>query len=263
MTKILIQSRIQKAFSKSALQYDRESDLQRKVACELLGKVAGANDQRKIVDLGCGNGWFTGELKKKFPASKIYGLDFAPGMIALALKKNPDLKMLQAEAAALPFKNNSLDELYSNLMYQWIFQMNEAFKAAHRVLKKNGTLVFSTFGSQTLRELFLALEETSDHWDGTPAFWPRKFLDAQEIARHLSLNGFKNVEVDFKVYRESYKDLYQVLLWLKVIGANTRFQNFFLGKDHLLRASVYCLENLYEDGRLPVTFDVIFVKAQK
>jgi len=46
---------------------------------------------KSLVDIGCGDGVYTGEIKKKFPDLEIEGFDPAEDAIALAQKKYPDI----------------------------------------------------------------------------------------------------------------------------------------------------------------------------
>jgi malonyl-CoA O-methyltransferase len=61
--------------------------------------------------------------------------------------------LLAADAAALPFKPQSIDLLWSNLMLHWLDDPLQGFREAHRLLEIDGLLMFSTFGPDTLKEL--------------------------------------------------------------------------------------------------------------
>lgn len=64
-----------------------------------------------LLDVGCGNGYFTYHLAK---LCDVTGLDFSEQM----LKINPHHKLIQGDAESLPFKDNSFDIVFcSNLLH--------------------------------------------------------------------------------------------------------------------------------------------------
>lgn len=64
-----------------------------------------------IIDIGCGNGYFTYYLSK---LSQTIGIDFSYNM----LKQNPCENLFQASSTKLPFKDNSFNMVFcSNLLH--------------------------------------------------------------------------------------------------------------------------------------------------
>lgn len=72
----------------------------------------------KVLDVGCGDGIYT--LHMSALAERIWGIDYAPSMIALARKyqqsaaiENVDFTVSNLSTDPLPFQNGELDLIYS------------------------------------------------------------------------------------------------------------------------------------------------------
>ena len=154
----IIDQKIRRAFSDAAMQYDMLTSLHKEIGRELTKKVIDHEPCSAVLDVGMGTGWFTHRLTNTFPDAMVVGLDFASGMIAHARKKEGTFKTVQADASQLPFKGKVFDLIMSNLAYQWISNLPEAFHICRSRLKKEGKLCFTMFGYDTFRELFEALE---------------------------------------------------------------------------------------------------------
>ena len=99
-----------------------------------------------IVDLGCGEGYYTNEIPKVEGTKKIYGVDISKPAVKYAAKRNPDVHYSVATNAHLPFADNSID-LISNVFAPLVG------KECRRILKDNGNIISVTPGAQHLYEL--------------------------------------------------------------------------------------------------------------
>jgi malonyl-CoA O-methyltransferase len=109
--------RIKRDFNQAAYTYDQYAILQRKVA-DLLFKIAKikfANNSR-ILDAGCGTGYFY-ELVKKYRYNwQIHQLDMALNMCKIAKSyASEDCYTYCGDMENLPLKNNSADGIFSSL----------------------------------------------------------------------------------------------------------------------------------------------------
>lgn len=148
-------SDIAREFGKASGTYDQASRLQRRMGDAMLARLAQQNAApRTILDLGCGTGWFTRELQKRFPDAQIVGVDLSPGMIEKARSSSPkSIEWLTADAESLPFSSDTFDLVFSNLMIQWCQHPRTVLAHCHRLLKPEGRLAISTLLDGTLREL--------------------------------------------------------------------------------------------------------------
>lgn len=251
--------KFQQSFSNAASRYDRFSSLQKDLGAVLLKAVRG-NSYPVILDVGMGTGWLTEKFSKKFPNSKVIGLDYAFGMAAQA-KKRKIFPVLQADAQALPFQNKKFDLIISNCAYQWVEDMAKAFAENARVLKPDGEFYFTCFGSSTLKELREAVSQNTRGKKGELHHW--HLLEKKRIRQALADAGFKKIEISSQECQEKFKDFFDLLSWLKSIGANRAKRNIFIGPQFLARAKNYYDEHFSCDEGVGATFEVIFGAAKR
>ena len=244
--------KIRDNFSRSAAHYEKYADIQAKLAQELLEEIIGAGyTANEVLDIGCGTGWLLGELKRFLPQSRLWGLDISLAMARKTKAKIEDV--LAADAAFLPFKDKALDLVLSNAVYQWVPDLEAAFKEAHRILKFGGCFMFNCFGAKTLRELrqCFGIEET---------FLPQ----ADFIREALERAGFSCPEFKSRDCSRHFDNLADILSWLKYIGVNRINQHQgFLTPSRLAKADHFYRSNFRGNGQVYATFEVISVKAVK
>lgn len=85
-----------------------------------------------VVDLGCGNGRFLGDLKLKFPHLTTIGVD-------RKLYQHSFRGFIVGDLRQLPLESGIADLVVSTCVSQWInSDRPEFYKEAMRILKKNG-----------------------------------------------------------------------------------------------------------------------------
>ncbi|MCK4352719.1 class I SAM-dependent methyltransferase [candidate division WOR-3 bacterium] len=109
---------------------------------KFLGPIKG----KKVLDLGCGEGYNTKILAKK--GAKITGIDFSKELIKLTIDKEEKEKLgikyyCQNAADLSIFKDNSFDVVVSFMALMDTSDLQSAFKEVRRVLKPEGRFVFS------------------------------------------------------------------------------------------------------------------------
>ena len=93
-----------------------------------------------ILDLGCGQGFFSREFAKA--DAKVIGVDIAPELIAIA-KKNPlkNITYYVSSAENLNFiKNNTIDKIVMIFSIQNVDNVHKVFRECSRVLRANGQI---------------------------------------------------------------------------------------------------------------------------
>lgn len=118
-----------------------------------------------VLDVGCGTGEITLRAKARAKEGKVYGIDPAPEMIAVARKKAArrglEIDFRVGVIETLPFPDSSIDVVTSSLMMHHLPDDLKARGIAeiYRVLKPGGRLLIADFMRPTgsfLNHLFIA-----------------------------------------------------------------------------------------------------------
>jgi ubiquinone/menaquinone biosynthesis C-methylase UbiE len=139
--------------------------------CDLKGKT---------LELGCGGGWTTESFCKTYDV-KMTAIDIDPEQIELAKKKIGSMAV-QADAASLPFKDKSFDNVVEMCSLQHIKNYGKALGEAHRVLRKGGNFYIFDVGRYFLWPVFGLIE----HYEGN--------FTKDELIEELKKTGFKLVK---------------------------------------------------------------------
>jgi 2-polyprenyl-3-methyl-5-hydroxy-6-metoxy-1,4-benzoquinol methylase len=112
------------------------------VITKLLGNV----QKKEILDLGCGQGYFSRILAKQ--EAIVTGVDLSEDLIKIANQRNQEqslsIKYFISNAADLnAFKNNNFDIIVSNMAFMDIEDIEKTLEECSRILKSNGYIVFS------------------------------------------------------------------------------------------------------------------------
>lgn len=113
-------------------------------------EVAGIRP-RRIVDLGCGIGRFSGLLRDLFGGS-VCGVDVAERMLGVAAA-DPQLagiRWVRATAAVLPFRPRSVDLIFAFLVYHHLADPGAVLRESARVLADRAAVVIVNSTVETL-----------------------------------------------------------------------------------------------------------------
>jgi SAM-dependent methyltransferase len=95
---------------------------------------------RRTLDLGCGEGRFSRDLKQL--GHDVVGVDRAPAMVAAAREADPSIEVHAADAAALPFGDGDFDLVLAFMSLQDMDDLPGAVREAARVLEPGGRFCF-------------------------------------------------------------------------------------------------------------------------
>jgi malonyl-CoA O-methyltransferase len=248
------------SFSKASSSYDAMASLQRTVGRELLKQQTPDSLKGTFLDIGCGTGFLTGELLTLSGDNKLIALDLARSMVETTRDKwaNKNVQYLCADAELLPLANESMDAVFSNVALQWCQNLNKVLADIYRILKPNGTLIFSTFGEKTLQELKSA-------WSDVDNFTHvNEFYNAEDIRQFLNAANYKNIRISETIYIQKYDSVIALMRELKGIGAHnvTAGRNRTITGKSKMQKMIQAYERLKHAQRIPATFEVINVFAQ-
>lgn len=151
---------------------------------EALAAQVAALQPRSVLDVGCGEGYYTQALADS--TREVAGLDIAKPAVQLAARRRRGITWLVGSAAHLPFADASLDVLVSLFTPLHVAQMA-------RVLPAGASLIVVTPGADHLHALRAALfEQVQPHV-------PEKFV--AEVAPAFSLCERQDLRVDLHLDR--------------------------------------------------------------
>jgi len=257
---VLDKTQISRSFGNASQSYDDMAALQRKVGNELVRYLDNENHQERILDIGCGTGFFTEKIINALPDAELLALDIALPMLLKTQQRLTceAINLVCADAEQLPFIDNSFQQVVSNLALQWCYDLSPLFKGLHDVLKPSGVLIFSTFGEQALCELKSAWSKV----DNFPHV--NDFCNADELQQALYAAGFIEVNIVKKTYQHEYASVIALMKELKGIGAHNTHQQ---RNRHLTsKGQLKTLLSAYpqtRQGTIKASFEILYVQARR
>ena len=267
---------IRKSFDAAAEHYDDVAELQREVGQRLIERLELIKfTPQVILDVGAGTGFVSRELDKFYKNSWVLSMDIAPHMLQVARSKTSWINKLFGnqeyicgDAEFLPFADNSVDLIFSNLTLQWCGELERTFAEFRRVLKPEGLLMFSSFGPDTLKELrdswYKADADTNSNVDkNDEKTHVNDFIDMHDIGDALLRAGLSDPVMDVDNITLTYSDVYQLMRELKALGAHnvTNARRHSLTGKTRLKNMVSAYENFRENDLLPATYEVVYGHA--
>ncbi len=240
------------AFGKAACGYDKHAQFQREVGTQLLQQLPDSLTGMKVLDIGCGTGFFSEILADK--GAIVTAADLSPEMLLQAQQRcgTKVRRYCQADAEKLPFDEQEFDMVFSNLALQWCEDLADPLRELQRVTKLCGKVVFSTLAAGSLIELkqTWAKIDTYQHVN--------QFLTKKQINIALAQSGAVKHHLDFRAMKLWYSSAYALMRDLKGIGA-THVAKRAVGLTH--RSTLLRVESEYQsykngDGLLPATYQV-------
>ncbi len=110
----------------------------------LVLKLLGNIKNKKVLDLACGNGYFSRILAKK--KAIVTGVDYSKDLISIANSKNSNnsVNFFVGSSSNMSFlKNNSFDFIVCNISFHDIKDIPKTINECSRVIKNKGKLIFS------------------------------------------------------------------------------------------------------------------------
>jgi len=108
------------------------------------------NPKQKILEVGCGDGYFSYLIAKNNPSVEVIGIDISNKFVRYAKKnfKLPNLKFMVDDCLETKFKKNYFDYILCNDVLEHIPDISVFLNETDRMLKINGLLMI--FGPNML-----------------------------------------------------------------------------------------------------------------
>jgi 23S rRNA (guanine745-N1)-methyltransferase len=114
-----------------------------------------------VLDLGCGEGYYTGRLKQVLPAAQVFGVDISKSAIKFAAKAVPEVRFSVASAYQLPFLANSFAAIVRIYAPSKLSELQ-------RLIQHDGHLLTVTPGPEHLLQIKQAIyQQVRLHSDAT------------------------------------------------------------------------------------------------
>jgi len=102
-------------------------------------KLIGNVTNKKILDAGCGEGYFLSLINSK----EKFGVELSEKRVSEALKLYPQLKIKIADVNNLPFEDDTFDVIVCSEVLEHVSGYQKALKEFKRCVKKDGHIVLS------------------------------------------------------------------------------------------------------------------------
>jgi ubiquinone/menaquinone biosynthesis C-methylase UbiE len=111
----------------------------------LVREALDAQPGERIVDVGCGPGFYVAELLEEVGSEgSVLGIDSARPMLAIAAKRckgHTHVSLERADASSLPADDASFDAALSVQVMEYVADVGAALEEIHRVLRPGGRVV--------------------------------------------------------------------------------------------------------------------------
>ena len=183
---------------------------------DLVHEALGAATGDRVLDLGCGPGFYVAELLERVgPSGHVAGVDTSGPMLELAAARigtRDNVELAAAPATALPFADDSFDGAISVQVLEYVDDVDQALAELHRVLRPGGRVVVWDVDWETV-SMHSAdaarMRRVLDAWDrhlvhrSLPATLTRRFRDAGFVDISLAGHSFTTNELHRDAYGAS------------------------------------------------------------
>ena len=249
---------IRRRFDRAASTFDDADFVHRETREGLFARLAPVVvDAGLVVDLGSATGTATAPLAKRFRGANVVAVDLSHEMLRCCQRKRTwfsKVSVVQADAEALPFADQSVDVVFSNLLLPWFSDPAPIATEVARVLRKDGLFAFATLGPDSLLELRRAWHQVDDHEH------VNRFLDMHDVGDALVRAGLRDPVLDVDRLTVTYDNARSLFRDLTAIGGRNALRHRgggLLGKQRFGRLQ-QTLESAGTGGRIELDLELVY-----
>ncbi|QDU69745.1 class I SAM-dependent methyltransferase [Engelhardtia mirabilis] len=198
---------------------------------EMIGHVPPGS--KRILDLGCGTGFFLAELEQHHPGS--VGLDISHAMLKVSDQYVPDARLVTGDAEKLPFKPGVFDVVFCKGSLHHTRDHVAFLTHCRKALRPGGVLIMSEpcNDNPIIRLARAILYRKSQHFDvGDQGFTKKGIVSLCEQA------GFKVTKVKkYGILAYTFAGFPDHLGFLRFIPGNALITRGFIALDRLICAT--------------------------
>jgi ubiquinone/menaquinone biosynthesis C-methylase UbiE len=104
--------------------------------------IASIADGTKLLELGCGPGWFSPELARAVGSGTVTYFDLQPAMLHFARARTGSARQTAGDAQRLPFRAEAFDAVFLSAVLGEVPDPARVWRELARVLPVGGTAIF-------------------------------------------------------------------------------------------------------------------------
>jgi malonyl-CoA O-methyltransferase len=243
---------IKKRFLKSKTTYHEEAMVQKHIAKKLTEKVFEHLPWHihSLLELGCGSGFLTEQIKSKFIVDKFYLNDLIDTNSDIhSIMEGQQYSYFIGDAEELPFPDQ-LDLITAASTVQWFSDLELFINKSAQSLDQDGILLFNTFGPNNFSEIKNLLEQG--------LIYP----ELESIEKLLS-NDFEILDASKERIISYFDSPLDVLHHLKLTGVTAASENFKWNKTTLNQFVEDYKKNYSVKDQVTLSWEVYYIVARK
>jgi ubiquinone/menaquinone biosynthesis C-methylase UbiE len=218
------------AYSRRAIDYageDNSASCWGRLSENLWSKLDINPDDRLVADIGCGPGATLAHLAGCYPqTTQLIGIEPASDMRKLGRTVTapyPNITICDGNFEAIPLESETVDYLYSIMVFHWVTDANQAASEIGRVLKRTGSADIFFVGRWNGREFINKTTPIFLRYMGAAQLFAAAGLRKQYTVPE-TLDLFKQAIPDRPVQvQEGFKTYYDTLdghwrWWMRIEG---------------------------------------------
>ena len=127
------------------------------------------------------------------------------------VKYDVNVERIVVDEELLPFKENSLEAVISNLSLHWVNDLLGAMIQIQRSLKPDGVFIASMFGGDTLFELRTSMQVAESEREGGISPRVSPMTDVRDVGSLLSRAGFTLTTVDTDDITVNFPSMFELM----------------------------------------------------
>lgn len=110
-------------------------------------RATGLQAGDEVLDVACGAGYVAAAARDQ--GAEATGVDFSAAQVRLAEETYPDIRFIEGDAEALPFRDGEFDVVLNSFGLPHVSNPEKAAAEAHRVLKSGGRFAYASWCDAT------------------------------------------------------------------------------------------------------------------